>query len=143
MARRKANAKWEGSITEGAGTMALGSSTWEGPYTYKSRFEDGAGTNPEELIGAAHAGCFTMALTVALGQAGHQPGSIDTGAEVRVRQVGGGFEIDRIDLTTRARVPGIDAEELTRLAQAAKEQCPVSKALASVGEINLDAQLVD
>jgi len=143
MARRKANAKWEGSIRDGGGTMALGSGTWKGPYTYESRFEEGAGTNPEELIGAAHAGCFTMALTVALGRAGHEPESIETGAEVRVRQVDGGFAIDRIDLTTRARVAGIEAEELTRLAQEAKEQCPVSKALASVNEINLEAQLAE
>jgi osmotically inducible protein OsmC len=142
MPNRKATAHWEGSIQGGSGTLALGSGAFEGPYSYKSRFEEGAGTNPEELIGAAHAGCFSMALSGALGQAGHDPESIDTEATVHFAKdpSGEGFAISRIDLVTRARVPGLGADEFQRLAEGAKEGCPVSKALRAV-DIHLDAAL--
>jgi lipoyl-dependent peroxiredoxin len=138
---RKSNARWEGSFRGGGGTVALGSGAFEGQYGYKSRFEDGPGTNPEELVGAAHAGCFSMALALALGDAGHEPESIDTEARVHFGpDPGGGFAISRIDLVTRARVPGLDAAEFGRIAEGAKEGCPISKALRAV-EITLDAAL--
>ena len=141
MPTRKADAHWEGSIRDGKGTVGLGSGAFEGPYSAQSRFEEGSGTNPEELLGAAHAGCFTMALSLVLSQAGNPPESLDTQAGVRIEREGDGFTITRIDLVTRARVPGIDEEAFRRAAQAAKDNCPVSKALASVPEINLDATL--
>ncbi len=144
MATRTANAKWEGSLKEGTGSMAFGSGAFEGPYSFQSRFESGTGTNPEELIGAAHAGCFSMALSGELGRAGHDPESIETEASVHLTPVdGGGFEISRIDLRTRGRVPGIDAGDFRRHAQSAKETCPVSQALGAVGEITLEAELED
>ncbi|MDQ3572933.1 MAG: OsmC family protein [Actinomycetota bacterium] len=141
MAQRSSTAHWDGSLKEGGGTVALGSGAWEGPYTFKSRFEEGDGTNPEELIAAAHAGCYSMFLSGALGEAGHEPESIDTEARVHLRVSDAGPEIHRIDLVTRGRVPGIDAEEFSKQAQASKEKCPVSKALAAVSEITIDAQL--
>jgi lipoyl-dependent peroxiredoxin len=139
---RKSTAHWEGSLQGGGGSVALGSGSFEGQYGYKSRFEDGPGTNPEELIAAAHAGCFSMAFALALSDAGHEPEAIDTSADVHFGRdpSGEGFAITRIDLTTRARVPGIDADEFNRLASAAKAGCPVSKALAAV-DIALDATL--
>ena len=139
MPARKASARWEGSLRDGSGTMALGSGAFEGPYSYTSRFEEGTGTNPEELIGAAHAGCFSMALSLALAEAGTPPESIATDATVHFGRQGDGFAITRIDLVTRARVPGVDADAFQQAAQAAKEGCPVSKALAT--EIALDASL--
>ena len=139
MPARKASARWEGSLRDGSGTMALGSGAFEGPYSYTSRFEEGTGTNPEELIGAAHAGCFSMALSLALVEAGTLPESIATDATVHFGRQGDGFAITRIDLVTRARVPGVDADAFQQAAQAAKEGCPVSKALAT--EIALDASL--
>jgi osmotically inducible protein OsmC len=144
MARRQATARWEGSLKEGTGSMAFGSGAFEGAYSFQSRFEEGTGTNPEELIGAAHAGCFSMALSGELGRAGHEPESIETEASVHLTPAdGGGFEISRIDLRTRGRVPGIDAEEFRRHAETAKQNCPVSQALASVPEITVDASLED
>jgi osmotically inducible protein OsmC len=140
MATRTAQARWEGSLQQGGGTMSLGSGAFEGPYSYRSRFEEGDGTNPEELIGAAHAGCFSMALSLILGEAGHEPESIETGATVHLEPAGEGFAITRIELSTRGRVPGLDDAEFERHAQAAKEGCPVSKALAGT-EISLDAAL--
>jgi osmotically inducible protein OsmC len=142
MPERKATARWDGSFKGGGGTVALGSGAFEGPYSFRSRFEDGPGTNPEELIGAAHAGCFSMAFALALGEAGHEPETIDTGATVHFGPdpSGDGFAITRIDLVTRARVPGIGADEFASIAGAAKAGCPVSKALAAV-DITLDAQL--
>jgi osmotically inducible protein OsmC len=141
MPKRTANAKWNGSITEGDGTVALGSGAFEGPYSFKSRFEEGTGTNPEELIAAAHAGCFSMALSGALGEAGTPPESIETSAEVEVRMKGADISIPTIRLTTRAKVPGIDDAAFQQAAESAKEGCPVSKALAGVQEITLDATL--
>jgi osmotically inducible protein OsmC len=138
----KADATWNGTLTEGEGTMRLAGG-YEGPYNFGSRFEGKeTGTNPEELIAGAHAGCFSMALSGALVKAGHQPESIDTTANVNLRKAeGGGFEIHQIRLVTRARVPGISEEEFQQAAQGAKEGCPVSKALAAVETIELEATL--
>ena len=142
MAERTAKARWDGAFNAGSGTMAFGSGAFEGRYSAASRFEEGDGTNPEELIAAAHAGCFSMAFALALGEAGHEPESIETEARVHLTPAdGGGFEISRIDLTTRGRVPGIDAGEFERIGNEAKAGCPVSKALGGVGEITLDASL--
>jgi osmotically inducible protein OsmC len=141
MPTRSANARWEGDLASGNGTMDLGTGSWSGPYSAKSRFEEGDGTNPEELIAAAHAGCFSMAFAHELAQAGHTPDSIETTAEVHLNPADGGFAINRIDLRTRASVPGIDEQEFQSLGERAKAGCPVSKALAGVGEITLDATL--
>src|SRR3712207_293731 len=140
MPTRNAEAEWNGSIIDGKGSMRLGSGAFEGAYSFRSRMEDGAGTNPEELIGAAHAGCFSMAFSAALGKEGYTPNSIRTKAAVRFDKVGEGFAITRIDLTTEAEVPGIDEAKFQEIAKAAKEGCPVSKALAGT-EINLQATL--
>jgi osmotically inducible protein OsmC len=141
MPKRKASARWEGSLQEGNGTMRLATGSYEGPYSFQSRFEEGDGTNPEELIAAAHAGCFSMALSLVLGNAGYEPEGIDTEATVQIDKVGDGFKITRIVLNTRARVPGIDEEEFQKHAEAAKEGCPVSQALGAVETIDLEAQL--
>jgi osmotically inducible protein OsmC len=142
MPARKGTAHWEGSLKEGGGTVALGSGAFEGPYGYRSRFEDGPGTNPEELIGAAHAGCFSMAFALALSDAGHVPEAIDTNATVHFGPdpSGAGFAISRIDLVTTAKVPGIEQGQFDEIAAAAKAGCPVSKALAAI-DITLDATL--
>src|SRR5919197_62383 len=141
MPTRKAEARWEGSLQDGRGTMRMQSGSYEGPYSFQSRFEEGEGTNPEELIGAAHAGCFSMALSGELGRAGHEPSSIDTTATVHLDKADAGFKISRIELDTKARVSGIDSEELERHAEAAKEGCPVSQALAGT-EITVSAELL-
>jgi osmotically inducible protein OsmC len=140
MPKRKAQARWEGGVPDGNGTVKLGSGAFEGPYSFSSRFEDGTGTNPEELVGAAHAGCFTMALSLVLTQSGNPPESIETEASVNLVKDGEGFTINRIDLVTRGRVPGIDAGAFRQAAEAAKVNCPLSKALTGP-EITLDAQL--
>jgi lipoyl-dependent peroxiredoxin len=142
MPRRTASARWDGSLQEGSGAMRMASGAYEGPYSFQSRFEEGDGTNPEELIAAAHAGCFSMALSAGLGQAGLEPESVETEATVQLDKVGDGFAITHILLRTRARVPGIDADEFQQQAQAAKDGCPVSKALGGVGSIELDAELL-
>ena len=141
MPARTAHAVWEGDLTSGSGTMKLGSGAFEGAYSFVSRFEDGTGTNPEELIGAAHAGCFSMAFSAGLGAAGYTPERVETDANVHLVKKDGGFVINKIDLVTKATVPGLDETEFQKLAQDAKANCPVSKALAGV-EITLDAQLV-
>ena len=138
MAVRKASAVWTGTLKEGAGTMKLGSGAFEGNYSFASRFEEGPGTNPEELIGAAHAGCFSMFLAALLTEAGHPPTRIDTTAKVHLRQ---GPTITLIELESQAEVPGIDDATLQDLAAQAKENCPVSKALAGP-EIKLTISLV-
>jgi osmotically inducible protein OsmC len=140
MPTRKAEAVWKGNLQDGEGTMAFGSGAFEGAYSFTSRFEEGTGTNPEELIGAAHAGCFSMALSNGLSQAGHVPNSVKTEARVKLEPVEGGFGITGIELSTVAEVPGIDEEEFRRQAEAAKEGCPVSQALSGV-EITLEARL--
>jgi len=120
--------------------MRLGSGAYEGQYSFKSRFESGDGTNPEDLIAAAHAGCYSMALSNMLSQAGHPPTSVRTTASVHLGQVDGAPTITRIDLDTTGEVPGMDASEFLKHAEAAKAGCPVSKALAAV-EITLNARL--
>src|SRR5438445_8977550 len=140
MSTRKATAVWEGSLKEGSGRVSLGSGAFEGAYSFRSRFEDGKGTNPEELIGAAHAGCFSMALSAGLGRAGFTPTRIQTEARVHLEKAEDGFKISRIQLVTEAEVPGIDARKFQEEAEAAKKGCPVSKALASV-PIELNAKL--
>ena len=142
MPTRTADARWEGTLQEGRGTMKMATGSYEGPYSFQSRFEEGDGTNPEELIGAAHAGCFSMALSGALGKAGHDPESVETTAKVHIDKQGEGFKITRIELDSKARVPGIDQSEFEEQAQAAKEGCPVSQALTGV-EISLNAELVE
>jgi lipoyl-dependent peroxiredoxin len=137
---RRSSAVWSGSIARGSGTMTLGSGAWEGAYDVPSRFEDGAGTNPEELIAAAHAGCFSMALSGALTRAGHEVEAIDTTADVTVEKVGEGFEITGIVLTTVGRVAGIDEATFVEFAEGAKAGCPVSKALSATS-ITLEASL--
>ena len=138
---RKAEAKWEGKIQEGKGSVKLGSGAFEGPYSFKSRFEEGSGTNPEELIGAAHAGCFSMALSLFLEKAGATPERIDTDAKVHIEQVGEGFKITKIELFTEAKVQGMDESEFKKQAEEAKKNCPVSQALAGT-EITLQAKLL-
>ena len=137
---RSAKAQWDGTLKEGKGTMSLGSGAFQGQYSFSSRFEQGTGTNPEELIGAAHAGCFSMAFANALGKAGFTPKRVSTSAGVHLEQVEGGFGITAIDLTTEAEVPGIDNAKFQEIAEQAKKGCPVSKALAAT-KINLTAKL--
>lgn len=141
MAVRNANAEWKGSLKEGSGEMALGSGSYKGRYSFASRFEEGSGTNPEELIGAAHAGCFSMALSAALGKAGHNPTSIRTGAKVHLGTVEGAPTITRIELDVEGTVPGIDQATFQRFAEDAKKNCPVSRALGGVKDITVNAQL--
>jgi osmotically inducible protein OsmC len=141
MPKRRASARWDGSLTEGNGTMRMASGAYEGPYSFQSRFEEGDGTNPEELIAAAHAGCFSMALSGEIGKAGHEVESVETEATVHIDKVDGGFAIKRIELRSRVTAPGLDESDFQQAAQAAKEGCPVSQALAAVESIELDAQL--
>ncbi len=138
MAVRTSSAEWKGTLQKGAGTMKLGSGAYEGPFTYASRFESGPGTNPEELIGAAHAGCFSMFLSALLSNAGFTPTRIHTTATVHL---GEGPTITLIELNTEAEVPGLTEAALREQAEAAKKNCPVSKALAGP-EIRLHARLV-
>src|SRR5687768_13611929 len=142
MPSRKAEAHWEGNLAEGSGRLKLGSGAFDGPYSFESRFEEGqSATNPEELIGAAHAGCFTMALTAQLTRAGQPPTRIHTTAQVKLEKIGDAFSITKIDLDTEAEVPGIDDATFQRYANEAKENCPVSKALSGT-EIGLTAKLL-
>jgi len=135
---RIAEAEWQGKLSDGRGTMHF--DAYDGPYTFKSRFEEGEGTNPEELIGAAHAGCFSMALSGDLVKAGFTPERIHTTARVHIDKDENGFTITAIDLAVDARVPGIDNAAFLHIANQAKVGCPVSRALAAV-PINLDARL--
>ena len=137
---RIAEAEWKGNLLEGQGHMKIGAS-YDGPYTFKSRMESGAGTNPEELIAAAHAGCFSMALSAGIAKAGFSPKRVHTKAAVHFDKVGDAFAITSIDLTTEAEIPGIDNAKFQELAENAKKGCPVSKALAGT-RINLQAGLV-
>jgi len=138
---RTSEARWSGDLKAGRGNIKLGSGAFEGPYSFASRFENGTGTNPEELLGAAHAACFSMALSLALSLAGHVPTSVTTTATVHLEKSGAGFAITGIDLKTRGVVPGIAGPEFTRLAEETKTGCIVSRALASV-PMRLDAQLL-
>jgi lipoyl-dependent peroxiredoxin len=142
MPTQKAEAEWKGDLQQGSGRLKLGSGAFEGPYSFKSRFEEGqSATNPEELIGAAHAGCFTMALALALTRAKTPPTRLHTAAQVKLEQKDGGFSITRIDLTTEAEIPGVDDATFQKVAADAKAGCPVSKALAAV-DIHLTAKLL-
>lgn len=142
MPTRKAEAEWTGNLMEGRGRLKLGSGAFEGPYSFKSRFEEGeSDTNPEELIGAAHAGCFTMAVTARLSRAGLSPTRIKTTADVKLEKIGEAFSITQINLVTEAEIPGIDDAAFQEHAQTAKKECPVSKALAGT-EIHLTAKLL-
>lgn len=136
--KRTAQAKWNGTLKDGNGTMKYGG--YEGNYSFASRFENGEGTNPEELIGAAHAGCFSMAFSGELGKAGHNPESIETTAEVTLEKKGDGFAITAIHLNTEGKVPGIDNDSFQKIARAAKDGCPVSNALKGV-DISVSAKL--
>jgi osmotically inducible protein OsmC len=139
---RRASAGWEGGLKDGRGSISTGSGALKDqPYGFASRFEGVAGTNPEELLGAAHAGCFTMAMSLILGEAGYKAERMDTTAEVTIEQVEGGFAITAIKLNLRARIPNIEARQFRELADKGKAGCPVSKALAAV-PITLDAELV-
>jgi lipoyl-dependent peroxiredoxin len=140
MPARTATARWEGGLQQGAGTLRLGSGAFEGAYSFSSRFEDGTGTNPEELIGAAHAACFSMALSAGLERAGTPATSVDTTANVHLERVEDGFRIPRIELDTVAVVPGIDEAAFQEQAETAKTMCPVSRALAGT-DIQLTAKL--
>lgn len=137
---RTAEATWSGDLRGGQGKMRLGSGAWEGGYSFGTRMGDEPGSNPEELIGAALAGCFSMALSHALSEAGHQPQRVHTTARVEFGEGAGGFEISRINLELEAEVPGIGEEEFERLANDAKSGCPVSKALTGT-EIRLQSRL--
>lgn len=138
---RKAEARWSGDLKSGKGNVKLGSGAYEGPYSFISRFESGTGTNPEELLGAAHAACFTMALSNMLATAGHAPKNVTTTATVHLEKTDGKFGITGVDLVTRGQVPGIAEAEFQRLAQDAKVNCIISRALASV-PMTLDAKLL-
>lgn len=142
MATRDATAQWRGGIRDGSGSMSVASGLFEnGRFSFTTRFEEEPGTNPEELIAAAHAGCFSMALSAQLGEAGHVPESIATTAKVHLRMVDGTPTITQIELITEGRVPGIDQDQFAEHAARAKSGCPVSRALAGVGEITLEARL--
>jgi len=138
MVIRESSAIWKGNLAKGTGTMRLGSGAYEGVYTNASRFEEGPGTNPEELVGAAHAGCFSMFLAALLSKAGHVPTSIATTAKVHL---GDGPRITLIELSTVGDVPGMDEKTFIKIAEEAKKGCPVSQALAAV-DISLAARLV-
>ncbi len=132
MITRKADARWEGDLKSGKGNVKVGSGAFEGAYSFGTRFEDAKGTNPEELLGAAHAGCFSMAFALALSKAGHQPRSVETTASVKLDKVGDGMSITGIDLVTRASVDGVSDADLQRLASETKDGCIVSRALKAV-----------
>ena len=140
MPARIGSAVWEGTLKGGKGTMKLGSGAYEGPYSFSSRFESGTGTNPEELIGAAEAGCFSMALSANLEKAGHPATRIRTNATVKLEIVDGGPKITAIDLDCEAEVPGIDQAKFSEQAELTKKNCPVSVALSGT-QINLSARL--
>lgn len=141
MAKRTAAAEWKGDLPSGSGTFKGSSGQIEGAYSAQRFSDGGAGTDPEELIAAAHASCFSMAFSLALSEGGHTPESVRTEATVQLLKEGDGFAIKKVDLVTVGRVPGIDEDAFQQAAQAAKEGCPVSKALAAVPEINLTATL--
>ena len=141
MPTRNASATWNGDLKGGNGTVKLGSGAYEGKYSFTSRFEEGAGTNPEELIAAAHAGCYSMALAAGLGKNGFSPKRVSTTAKVTIDKVGDGFKITKIRLESEASVPNIDQKKFDEIANATKTGCPVSGALSAV-PIELSAKLV-
>jgi lipoyl-dependent peroxiredoxin len=137
---RNASAIWRGNLKDGKGSMKLGSGAFEGNYSFASRFENGQGTNPEELIGAAHAGCFSMALSHILAENGFEPKEVKTSAKVKIEKVEEGFKITSIELETEAQVPKISRGKFMQYAEDAKQNCPVSQALAGT-DITLKANL--
>src|SRR5437588_1005949 len=141
MAVRNGSAEWRGDLQDGAGTLSVGDGVFEGQYSFASRFEEGSGTNPEQLIAAAHAACFSMALSNILSQAGHPPESVNTTARIQLRNVDGAPTLTRVDLDTEGKVPGVDEQRFQEYATQAKEQCPVSRALAGIPEMELTAKL--
>jgi lipoyl-dependent peroxiredoxin len=141
MATRDGTAEWRGDLRNGSGTVSVASGLFDGKYSFATRFEEEPGTNPEELIAAAHAACFSMALSNILAEAGHTAESVQTTAKVHLRFIDGAPTIAQIDLITEGRVPGIDQGQFDDFAAQAKAGCPVSRALAGVGEINLNATL--
>ena len=138
---RNADATWNGNLKEGQGNVKLGSGAFEGKYSFGSRFENGPGTNPEELIAAAHAGCYSMALAAGLGKAGLNPQRVHTTASVSIDKVGEGFKITKIRLVTEAKVPGVDPKQFQEIAEKTKSGCPVSQALSAT-PIELEAKLM-
>jgi osmotically inducible protein OsmC len=142
MPNRTADAEWTGTLREGTGRMRFGSGAFDGAYTWSSRFEEAPGTNPEELIAAAHAGCFSMALSGNVVKAGFTPEHIETSATVTLERGEAGSSITRIELATRARIADIDDAAFQGLAEETRVGCPVSKALAAVPEITVTAELV-
>ena len=141
MATRNGSAEWKGNLKDGAGTLTVGDGVWSGDYSFVSRFEEGEGTNPEELIAAAHAACFSMQLSAQLAEAGHAPNSVSTTARVQLRNVDGNQTIDEITLETEGDVPTIDQATFEQQAAEAKAVCPVSRALAGVNTIEVNAKL--
>jgi len=141
MATRNGSAEWRGDLKGGSGTVKVGDGVFEGNYSFSSRFEEGEGTNPEELIGAAHAGCFAMALSLVLTEADHPPESIKAEAQVHLRIVDDLPTIAKIDLDVVGAVPGLDEQSFSSYAEKAKDGCVVSRALAGVPEITLNARL--
>lgn len=140
---RQAEAVWNGTLQEGNGSMKMASGAYEGQYSFSSRFEEGTGTNPEELIAAAHAGCYSMALSGALGRAGFSPKSVSTTAKVHInKKPEGGFIINKIELETEAEVPEIDDAQFQEIANSTKNGCPVSVALGAVEHITVTARLI-
>jgi lipoyl-dependent peroxiredoxin len=137
---RHAQAEWQGTLREGSGRMSLSSGAYQGPYSFSSRFEEGEGTNPEELIGAAHAGCFSMAFSADLTKAGYSPRKISTRAEVHLDKVDEKQTVTRIHLVTEAEIPGIEENAFLEIAQGAKENCPISRLLKGA-EITLEVTL--
>jgi osmotically inducible protein OsmC len=141
MAIRNASARWTGTLTEGTGVLRTGKGGYEGNYSFSSRFQEGEGTNPEELIGAAHAGCFSMALSKILADAGHPPTSVETSAKVHLEKTDAGQTVTRIELDTVGVVPGMDAADFDKHAEAAKAGCPISRLLAPGTAITLTSRL--
>ena len=141
MPTRSGSAVWNGDLQGGDGHLTVGDGVFEGAYSFKSRFEEGEGTNPEELIAAAHAACFAMAFSNILAENGHSPESVDAHARVVLKEVDGAPTLARIELTAEGSVPGIDEDDYQRLADQAKKECPVSRALSGVPEIRLEASL--
>jgi osmotically inducible protein OsmC len=141
MATRNGSAEWKGDLKSGSGELTVGDGVFEGQYSFASRFEEGEGTNPEELIAAAHAACLAMALSNILSEDGHTPDSVRTTAQVHLRNVDGAPTIARIDIDVEGSVPGLSDDEFRAYAERAKRECPVSRALAGVPDIGLQARL--
>jgi osmotically inducible protein OsmC len=143
MTTRSGSAEWRGDVQTGSGTVTVGDGVFSGPYSYDSRFGEGRGTNPEQLIAAAHASCFTMALSSILSSGGHTPEALRTNARIQLRIVDGSPTLARVELVTEGDVPSIDEKAFQRAAEEAKAICPVSRALAGIPEIVLTARLVE